>query len=103
MYSTFICKSWLIISYLTVLSLMYLASYNSTSIIGEAVEKLKVVKGPKYDGEYLHKIVREKLGDIRLNETLTNVVIPTFDIKRLQPVIFSSYEVCIFVSLGYIF
>ncbi|KAM5565662.1 patatin-like protein 2 [Rosa sericea] len=66
---------------------------DSTSIIGEAVEKLKVVKGPKYDGEYLHKIVREKLGDIRLNKTLANVVIPTFDIKRLQPVIFSSYEV----------
>ncbi|KAG4934402.1 hypothetical protein JHK87_048404 [Glycine soja] len=53
----------------------------------------KVVKsllgGPKYDGKYLHGVVREKLGDIRLHETLTNVVIPTFDIKSLQPIIFS--------------
>ncbi|XP_050388325.1 patatin-like protein 2 [Argentina anserina] len=63
---------------------------DSTLIIGEA---LKAVKGPKYDGKYLHNIVKEKLGDIRLKETLTNVVIPTFDIKRLQPIIFSSYEV----------
>ncbi|KAJ6709802.1 PATATIN [Salix koriyanagi] len=29
----------------------------------------------------------------RLHETLTNVVIPTFDIKYLQPTIFSSYQV----------
>ncbi|KAK7310495.1 hypothetical protein RJT34_08049 [Clitoria ternatea] len=49
--------------------------------------------GPKYNGKYLHNVVREKLGDIRLHETLTNVVIPTFDIKCLQPVIFSSYQV----------
>ncbi|KAG4931652.1 hypothetical protein JHK82_048762 [Glycine max] len=57
----------------------------------------KVVKsllgGPKYDGKYLHGVVREKLGDIRLHETLTNVVIPTFDIKSLQPIIFSSYQI----------
>ncbi|PPE01798.1 hypothetical protein GOBAR_DD01178 [Gossypium barbadense] len=32
-------------------------------------------------------------GNTRLNQTLTNVVIPTFDIKKLQPIIFSSYEV----------
>ncbi|WRX31258.1 Patatin-like phospholipase domain - like 10 [Theobroma cacao] len=48
---------------------------------------------PKYDGRYLHNIVREKLGETRLHQTLTNVVIPTFDIKQLQPKIFSSYEV----------
>ncbi|GKV30413.1 hypothetical protein SLEP1_g39224 [Rubroshorea leprosula] len=35
----------------------------------------------------------EKLGDTKLHQTLTNVVIPTFDIKTLQPTIFSSYEV----------
>ncbi|BAT82690.1 hypothetical protein VIGAN_03274100 [Vigna angularis var. angularis] len=48
--------------------------------------------GPKYDGKYLHQVVRQKLGDIRLHETLTNVVIPTFDIKSMQPIIFSSYQ-----------
>ncbi|CAL4986717.1 unnamed protein product [Urochloa decumbens] len=45
---------------------------------------------PKYDGEGLRKVVKEKLGDHRLQETVTNVVVPTFDIKRNQPVIFST-------------
>lgn len=49
--------------------------------------------GPKYDGKYLHEVVREKLGDISLHETLTNVVIPAFDIKSMQPIIFSSYQI----------
>jgi patatin-like phospholipase/acyl hydrolase len=51
------------------------------------------LRGPKYDGNFLHSIVKEKLGDTRLHQTLTNIVIPTFDIKRLQPTIFSSYKV----------
>ncbi|XP_021284254.1 patatin-like protein 2 [Herrania umbratica] len=54
---------------------------------------VKSLIGPKYNGRYLHNIVREKLGETRLHQTLTNVVIPTFDIKQLQPKIFSSYEV----------
>ncbi|XP_050388324.1 patatin-like protein 2 [Argentina anserina] len=61
--------------------------------VTDAVAAVKALRGPKYDGKYLHKIVREKLGDIRLHQTLTNVIIPTFDIKKLQPTIFSSYEV----------
>ncbi|KAJ6344654.1 hypothetical protein OIU76_006220 [Salix suchowensis] len=51
------------------------------------------LRGPKYDGKFLHSIVKEKLGDKRLHQTMTNIVIPTFDIKRLQPTIFSSYQV----------
>ncbi|KAH7847636.1 hypothetical protein Vadar_028396 [Vaccinium darrowii] len=54
---------------------------------------IKALTGPKYDGKYLHSLVKEKLGSTRLNQTLTNIAIPTFDIKRLQPTIFSSYEV----------
>ncbi|XP_050157678.1 patatin-like protein 2 [Malus sylvestris] len=65
---------------------------DSAPVFGKAVDMVKAMTGPKYDGKYLHKIVKEKLGDKRLNDTLTNVVIPTFDIKRLQPTIFSSYE-----------
>ncbi|KAK0577384.1 hypothetical protein LWI29_032347 [Acer saccharum] len=53
----------------------------------------KSLAGPKYDGKYLHGLVKKKLGDVRLHQTLTNVVIPTFDIKKLQPIIFSSYDV----------
>ncbi|KAE8683342.1 Patatin-like protein 2 [Hibiscus syriacus] len=34
----------------------------------------------------------EKLGKTRLDQTLTKVVITTFDIKKLQPTIFSSYD-----------
>uniref|UniRef100_A0A2N9FTS4 Patatin n=1 Tax=Fagus sylvatica TaxID=28930 RepID=A0A2N9FTS4_FAGSY len=51
-----------------------------------------IFRGPKYNGEYLHRIINEILGESRLRNTLTNVVIPTFDIKHLQPTIFSSYE-----------
>uniref|UniRef100_A0A2K1R6W8 Patatin n=1 Tax=Populus trichocarpa TaxID=3694 RepID=A0A2K1R6W8_POPTR len=54
---------------------------------------VNTLRGPKYDGNFLHSIVKEKLGDTRLHQTLTNIVIPTFDIKRLQPTIFSSYKV----------
>ncbi|RRT63818.1 hypothetical protein B296_00009199 [Ensete ventricosum] len=48
--------------------------------------------GPKYNGKYLHSLIKEKLGGVRLHQTLTNVIIPTFDIKQLHPIIFSSYE-----------
>ncbi|XP_059636653.1 patatin-like protein 2 [Cornus florida] len=57
-----------------------------------ATKVIKALSGPKYDGKYLHNIVKEKLGNTKLHQTLTNVVIPTFDIKRLQPTIFSSYQ-----------
>ncbi|CAI9786413.1 unnamed protein product [Fraxinus pennsylvanica] len=53
---------------------------------------LKPLVGPKYDGEYLHNVIRERLGETRLDETLTNVVIPTFDIENLQPIVFSTYQ-----------
>ncbi|KAI9113309.1 hypothetical protein K1719_015834 [Acacia pycnantha] len=54
---------------------------------------IRSLGGPKYDGKYLHWIVGEKLGETRLHQTLTHVVIPTFDIKNLQPTIFSSYQI----------
>ncbi|QCD98939.1 Acyl transferase/acyl hydrolase/lysophospholipase [Vigna unguiculata] len=52
----------------------------------------KTMFGPSYDGKYLHQLIRERLGETRLHQTLTNVVIPTFDIKRLQPTIFSTFQ-----------
>lgn len=66
---------------------------NCRTPFAAASNLVKALKGPKYDGKYLHSIVKEKLGEKRLHETLTNVVIPTFDIKYLQPAIFSSYQV----------
>ncbi|XP_065034174.1 patatin-like protein 2 [Musa acuminata AAA Group] len=50
------------------------------------------IMGPKYDGKYLHSKVKDLLKDIKLSQTLTNVIIPAFDIKLLQPIIFSSFE-----------
>ncbi|KAL9385891.1 hypothetical protein Peur_022901 [Populus x canadensis] len=64
------------------------------SPLASAGNLIKSLRGPKYDDKFLHSIVKEKLGDKRLQyQTMTNIVIPTFDIKRLQPTIFSSYQV----------
>ncbi|KAF8032332.1 hypothetical protein BT93_D1294 [Corymbia citriodora subsp. variegata] len=61
--------------------------------LGSILNTIRSLIGPKYSGNYLHKLIRRLLGSTRLHDTLTNVVIPTFDIKKLQPVLFSSYEV----------
>uniref|UniRef100_A0A0E0LVX8 Patatin n=1 Tax=Oryza punctata TaxID=4537 RepID=A0A0E0LVX8_ORYPU len=53
----------------------------------------KSMSGPKYDGKYLHSVVQKLLRETRINQTITNVVIPTFDIKFFQPIIFSRYAV----------
>lgn len=52
-----------------------------------------LVAGPKYDGKYLKSLVQELLGSVKVSQTLTNVVIPTFDLKRLQPIIFTTKDV----------
>ncbi|MBA0777084.1 hypothetical protein Gotri_005144 [Gossypium trilobum] len=62
-------------------------------LFSQTTKVLKALSGPRYDGKFLHYIIKKKLEGRRLNETLTNVVIPTFDIKLLQPVIFSSFQV----------
>ncbi|EEF52442.1 patatin-like protein 2 [Ricinus communis] len=62
-------------------------------LFAQVSKVIKAIAGPKYDGKYLHNLVKEKLGNTRLNQTLTNVIIPTFDIKKLQPTIFSSFQV----------
>ncbi|XP_054782237.1 patatin-like protein 1 isoform X2 [Prosopis cineraria] len=47
---------------------------------------------PKYDGEYLHGAIQFYLEGKRLHDTLTRVVIPTFDMKQVRPTIFSSLK-----------
>ena len=66
-----------------------------SGLFAGAINLAKMINGPKYDGKYLHELIKRLLGGTRLHDTLTAVVIPTFDIKTLQPVIFSSYEVCL--------
>ncbi|XP_051140456.1 patatin-like protein 2 isoform X3 [Andrographis paniculata] len=48
--------------------------------------------GPIYDGKYLKSLAEKLLKDLTLSQTLTDVVIPSFDIKHLQPVIFTTKE-----------
>ncbi|CAL5013011.1 unnamed protein product [Urochloa decumbens] len=52
----------------------------------------KIMTGPKYDGKYLHSVIRDLLGETKVSDALKNIVIPTFDIKLLQPTIFSKYD-----------
>ncbi|KAF3438922.1 hypothetical protein FNV43_RR17197 [Rhamnella rubrinervis] len=56
------------------------------------LSKITSFLGPKYDGKYLHALTKSLLGDLTLKHALRNVVVPTFDIKRLQPVIFTTNE-----------
>ncbi|KAI4316724.1 hypothetical protein L6164_024676 [Bauhinia variegata] len=66
---------------------------NKRKLLCNAANMIKASSRPKYNGKYLHKLIKEKLGGTKLHQTLTNVVIPTFDIKHLQPTIFSSFQV----------
>ncbi|KAE8126162.1 hypothetical protein FH972_020906 [Carpinus fangiana] len=66
---------------------------NCFPLFNYATKTIKAFFGPKYNGKYLRRLLKEKLGNTKLDETLTNVVIPTYDIKQSQPTIFSSFEV----------
>ncbi|XP_049392755.1 patatin-like protein 2 isoform X3 [Solanum stenotomum] len=65
---------------------------NKCGLFASMRKMVQALIGPKYDGKYLHEVIKEKLKDSLLSNTITNVVIPTFDIKKLQPTIFSTYE-----------
>ncbi|KAL5992744.1 hypothetical protein ACLOJK_013663 [Asimina triloba] len=67
------------------------------------MSKPMALMGPKYDGEYLHNLIRGVLGERTLHQTITNVVIPAFDIKLLQPAIFSSHDAVITDASEYTF
>ncbi|KAM1073628.1 hypothetical protein ACFX2B_018476 [Malus domestica] len=56
------------------------------------IMRMNALRGPKYDGKYLRKLLRKILGYRRLHETVTRIVVPTFDIKLLQPHVFSTFE-----------
>lgn len=59
----------------------------------DITKEAKMLFGPKYDGNHLHSLLRQRLGQLKLHDTLTNVIIPTFDIRILQPIIFSNFTV----------
>ncbi|XP_039778872.1 patatin-like protein 1 [Panicum virgatum] len=58
---------------------------------GNAV-KIFARGGPKYDGEFLHEKIRSLLQETKVADTLSHVVMPTFDVNRMQPILFNSFE-----------
>ncbi|TKY57791.1 Patatin protein 2 [Spatholobus suberectus] len=72
--------------------------YWCSNLFSSIVKFSRTLFGPQYNGKYLHRLTREKLGDTKLHQTLTNVVIPAFDIKRLQPTIFSSFQALVAIA-----
>ncbi|KAH6830932.1 phospholipase A 2A [Perilla frutescens var. hirtella] len=46
---------------------------------------VKSLLGPLYDGKHLHSILKDELKHTKLSQAITNVIIPAFDIKRMQP------------------
>jgi hypothetical protein len=45
---------------------------------------LGVVRGPKYDGVFLHDKIKSLTHDVRVADTVTNVIVLAFDVKYLQ-------------------
>ncbi|XP_078157214.1 patatin-like protein 2 [Carex rostrata] len=66
--------------------------HQNMGLFAKAENLFTTIKGPKYDGTFLHKIIKELLKETKISETLTNLVIPTFDIKDLEPVIFTTID-----------
>ncbi|RVX21308.1 Patatin-like protein 2 [Vitis vinifera] len=54
-----------------------------SGILASVENLFKAFTGPKYDGKYLHSLLKDKLRDTRLHQTLTNVVTttPSLDAK----------------------
>ncbi|KAH7283983.1 hypothetical protein KP509_34G034000 [Ceratopteris richardii] len=53
---------------------------------------LKQIRGPKYSATPLEGILQENLKELRMKDTLSEILIPTFDIKLMQPTYFSTRE-----------
>ncbi|XP_038902533.1 patatin-like protein 3 [Benincasa hispida] len=66
--------------------------YGLSNFVNKVVNFFGQAMGPRYDGKYLRSIVNEQLGDLTLKQALAYVVIPAFDIKLLQPVIFTTND-----------
>ncbi|XP_034569635.1 patatin-like protein 1 isoform X3 [Setaria viridis] len=60
--------------------------------LSTAMDLMSTMRGPKYDGVFLHDKIKNLTHDVRIADTVTNVIVPAFDVKYLQPVIFSTYE-----------
>uniref|UniRef100_A0A5B7BNP3 Patatin n=1 Tax=Davidia involucrata TaxID=16924 RepID=A0A5B7BNP3_DAVIN len=64
----------------------------SSGISSHVTKIFRPFTRPKYDGKYMRSLLQNQLGETTLDQTLTNILIPAFDIKLLQPTIFSTFE-----------
>lgn len=46
---------------------------------------------PKYDDSYLNKVIKEYVGEKKLSDCLTNVIIPAYNIETRDKILFKSY------------
>lgn len=65
----------------------------SSNVFGWPLTIFKfILRQHKYNGQHLHNILRKELGDLKLHDTLTNILIPTYDLSNHQVLMFSSSE-----------
>ncbi|KAK1604095.1 hypothetical protein QYE76_027768 [Lolium multiflorum] len=64
----------------------------SYGLLNPVANLLGEVTGPKYNGKFLHDKIKNLTNDVTIADTVTNMIVPTFDIKALQPVLFNTYE-----------
>ncbi|TVU37886.1 hypothetical protein EJB05_11229, partial [Eragrostis curvula] len=65
---------------------------SSSLIAGGICKHAARVQGTKIRRQVPQLKIQSLLGATRVRDTLTNVVIPTFDVKNLQPTIFSTFD-----------
>eukprot|EP00250_Pteridium_aquilinum_P013901 c21647_g1_i1 orf=339-1526(+) len=61
-------------------------------VLGSVEQLVAMLGGPKYSAEGLESVLLETLKDLKLSETTTELLIPSFDIKLMQPTFFSTSE-----------
>lgn len=53
---------------------------------------VRALWGPRYDGKFLRQAIEAVTRGKRINETLSKLVVPTFDVHSLNPRTFTSYN-----------
>ncbi|XP_051200177.2 patatin-like protein 1 [Lolium perenne] len=64
----------------------------SNGLLTPVAKFFGAVMGPKYDGKFLQDKIKNLTNNVNIADTVTNIIVPTFDIKALQPVLFNTYE-----------
>ncbi|KAL5773604.1 hypothetical protein ACOSQ2_013528 [Xanthoceras sorbifolium] len=65
---------------------------NRITLLNSIKNSIGSLVRPRYDGKHIRRITNQLLGETTVKDILTNVIIPTFDIKLLQPVILSTND-----------